>query len=120
MSTQLLGLVILTWCLGQGNPTPASLARSSQSACPTVAVECPSDIDKSVLVFKVKIAGEKLANSAMTYKWSVHGGEIREGQGTSAVSITNFDLRKKTLTVVVDVCGLPEGCAGNASCSISV
>jgi hypothetical protein len=120
MSTQLLGLVIFVCCFVQDNPTPALLTLSSQSACPTVAIECPSDIDQNVLVFKVKISGEKLTNAALTYRWTVYGGEIREGQGTSAVSITNFDLRKKTLTVVVDVCGLPDGCARKASCSISV
>ena len=120
MRVQLLGLVILICCVGQGNLAPPSLSRSSQSACPTVAIECPADIDKSVLLFKVKISGENVTNRALTYKWHVYGGEIKEGQGTSAVSIINFDLRRKTLTVVVDVCGLPEGCAGNASCSISV
>lgn len=120
MRAQLLGLVILLCWLGQGDPTAASLSRNSQTACPTVAVECPSDIDTSVLRFKVTISGEKVTNQALTYKWSVHGGEIKEGQGTSVVSITNFDLRKNTLTVVVDVCGLPDGCGGNASCSVSV
>lgn len=120
MRARLLGLVILLCCLGQGNPTAASFSRCSQTGCPTVSVECPADIDKSVLRFKVKISGEKVMNQALTYKWSVHGGEIKEGQGTSVVSITNFDLRKETLTVVVDVCGLPEGCGGNASCSVSV
>ncbi|HEY3040322.1 MAG TPA: hypothetical protein VGJ66_16415, partial [Pyrinomonadaceae bacterium] len=36
---------------------------------------------------------------ALRYKWTVHGGEREEGQGTPLVTITNFDLRKESVTV---------------------
>lgn len=120
MRVQLLGLVVLICCMGHGNPTPALLSTGSQSDCPTVAIEYPGDIDQSVFKFKVKISGGKMTYQALTYKWTVVGGELEEGQGTPSVSIINFDLRKKSLTVSVIVSGLPEGCDGSAACSISV
>jgi hypothetical protein len=119
MRSHFLGLVLLTCFVGHGDLASAFLSRASQSACPTVSVECPADIDKSELVFRVKLSGGNVTEG-LTFKWTVHGGEIKEGQGTSCVSITNFNLPQKTLTVAVEVGGLPEGCASTASCSISV
>ncbi|HKO96602.1 MAG TPA: hypothetical protein VJU86_06410 [Pyrinomonadaceae bacterium] len=120
MISPLFGLLILICCFGHGDLAPASIARSSQSACPKLAIEYPHDLDTSEFRFKVKVEGEKVANQALTYEWTADGGEIKEGQGTSLVRIVNFDLAKKSLTVIVNVRGLPQGCSGYASCTISI
>jgi hypothetical protein len=83
-------------------------------------VEAPKDIDGSELVFRVKVSGGNLRSESLTYKWTVYGGEMKEGQGTPSVTITNFDLRKKSVTVVVEVEKLPLKCATSASCTISI
>jgi hypothetical protein len=99
---------------------PAVALHSSQSDCPRITVEAPKDIEGRELIFKVKVSGRKLTDSTLTYKWSVYGGEMKEGQGTSSVTIVNFDLRGKSVTVVVEVGGLPAKCKSNsASCTIS-
>ena len=90
------------------------------SECPTLNVEAPKDVDKSELIFKAIVSGLKITNGSLKYKWSVDGGKMKDGQGTASVTIINFNLRKKSVTVVVEVEGLPARCVSRASCTISV
>jgi len=116
----ILVLILLTRALDYWDYSSAVALTSSQSACPTIAVDCPDDVwSKSVVVFKAKITGGKIADATLTYKWSVTGGEIKEGQGTPNITITNFNLKKQSLTVGLEVGGVPENCSARASCSIS-
>ena len=119
MKSKLLSLVLVSSAWLNVHPVFAVYSSESQSVCPTIQVECTDDIDKKVLVFKAKLSGGDVSPS-VTYKWSVHGGEIKDGQGTPTVTISNFTLRQKSLTVVVEVGGLPETCSSKASCTISV
>ena len=120
MKTQ-LAILILVLSLCNYAPRLPAVALHTLQDCPTITVEAPKDIDGRELIFKVKVSGPKLTGSTLTYKWSVYGGEMKEGQGTSSVTIVNFDLRRKSVTVVVEVGGLPANCKGNsASCTISV
>ncbi len=115
-----LAILILAYSLSNCAPFETAVAlRTSQSDCPTIMVEAPKDIDGSELVFRVKMAGGNVTES-LTYKWTVYGGKMKEGQDTSSVTITNFDLRRESVTVVVEVGGLPSKCATSASCTTSV
>jgi len=120
MTSQVLGLIVLTCAVSYDNLISPVRPFFSQSDCPSVTVDCSDDMDKSVVVFKAKLSEGKVPHQNLTYKWTVYGGEIKEGQGTSSVTITNFNLRHKSLTVVLEVGGLPEACSRKASCTISV
>ncbi len=76
---QALTLILLTSVLCQGNLISIAHSSSSQSECPSISVDCPDDMEKSVVVFKAKISGGRFNHQALTYKWVVSGGEIKEG-----------------------------------------
>lgn len=72
MRSQVFGLVLLICFVGLGDLISPLFSPGSQSACPTVAVDCADDIDKSVLVFKVKLSGQKVTHQTLTYKWTAY------------------------------------------------
>lgn len=93
------------------------------SNCPVVTVSCPDDVtDKETLIFKVQISEAKNAGRNLTYKWSVSGGEIKDGDGTPSITVVNFldAMKKEALRVSVEVGGLPEGCGNEASCTTAL
>ncbi len=113
----ILLLVFMLW--NSAIPSLGNRWPTEQSDCSTISVEAPENIDSRELIFKVKIAGGK--KETLTYKWSAYGGEIKTGQGTTSVTIVNFDLRRKSVTVVVELGGQPAKCESKtASCTISV
>ena len=120
MKGPVLGLILLVILGSDAHWLAGTALTGLLSECPTLNVEAPKDVDKSELIFKAIVSGPKLTNGSLKYKWSVDGGEMKDGQGTASVTIINFNLRKKSVTVVVEVEGLPARCASRASCTISV
>ena len=118
MKGHFLNLALLLGLGGHSFFAPPVVPQDSRSDCPRVEVECPEDDREDTLTFRVRLRGGQ-APPKLTYKWRVSGGEIKEGQGTPCVVITNVDLSKETLHVIVDVGGLPDGCGGNAACSMA-
>lgn len=92
---------------------------SAQSNCPNVSVSGPPNIiamgeqhtftanlDKEAAKYQVK------------YFWTISGGQIIEGQGTNILkAIQKPDDFGKTLTAIVEIKGLPQGCSNTASAS---
>lgn len=110
-------LVFMPW--NSVSSSPGNQWSTDQSDCSDISVEAPENVDGRELTFKVKIVGGK--KETLTYKWSAYGGEIKSGQGTRAVTIVNFDLRRQSVTVVVEIGGQPAKCElRTASCTISV
>ena len=120
MRLLLTGLLLLICGAGYNYSPSGSLSQDSQSKCPKIWIEAPIYVDQRVLPFKVHLSGGDCTLPTPTYKWAVHGGEIKEGQATTSITVINFDVCKKTVTALIDVGGLPEGCSSTASASISV
>jgi hypothetical protein len=101
-------------------PLKAPRHATAVAECPQLVVSCPDelpDADKPY-VAKARITGAD-PNQKLTYKWTVHGGEIVDGQGTESVNIRITD-RRKGVTATVEVGGLPENCSNTASCTLIV
>ena len=93
---------------------------TTRSRCPKVIVECPEDFSKDHLIFKAKLLDSSVPEQSLTYKWTVHGGEIKDGQGTASVTVINYDLIKMSLHATVEVGGLPKSCVNQNTCTTSV
>ena len=91
------------------------------TGCPNIyIVECPGlDRKDDTYTIMVKVEGVN-PDQKLTYHWTVYGGELKSGQGTSSITVKVGDLRKETFTARVKVCGVPEGCSNTASCSVAI
>lgn len=90
----------------------------AQSPCPTVSVVGPSGIVPigESMTFTAKVEGVDL--SKIEYKWTVSGGKIVGGQGTSNVIIvTPPEIIGETTIALVEVSELPANCPKTASSS---
>ena len=105
-------LLLLLFVLSVGAP------RAYSQSCPQFSVACPDSIDTSPVTFAVR-TGDDLSNKR-TFKWTVWGGEITGGQGTSSITVDVTGFGGKSITATVEVGGLPDGCGNTASCSLIV
>jgi hypothetical protein len=89
-------------------------AQTSQNpACPTISVTGGRIVKPGEpLDFTVKVENYDL--SKITFEWTVSGGKLIEGQGTTAIKVSK-DNEDENITATVTVKGLPEGCPMNAS-----
>jgi hypothetical protein len=99
---------------------PSGHAQKEQqpiSQCPVITVDCPSNCPKANenIIFRAKIRGSD-PNLAPKFNWSIFNGKIISGQGTSALTVT-IDNHCDSMTVTVDVDGLPAGCPSRAACT---
>ena len=100
--------------------TPGAGHHSFISDCPTLTIECPTDLPESGKTYTVKLrVGGGNPNQKLTYKWAVSNGEIVDGQGTCSVKIRISDL-SKGITATVEVGGMRTDCGNVASCSFVV
>src|SRR5688572_7331568 len=120
MKLQFATLILVLALCNYLHRLPGGALLSSHSDCPTIMVEAPTDVDGSELVFRVKVSGGQVTAESLSYKWTVYGGDLKEGQGTPSVTITNFDLRGQSVTAVVEVERLPLKCPTSASCTLSI
>jgi len=85
-------LNLLTW----------NLLAQTGCICPKIEVTGPSSLLRAgeTAVFTVKVAGD---TGQSTYNWTVSGGEISGGQGTSVIEVYTKGLegQKVTATVIV-------------------
>ena len=91
----------------------------SQDYCPTVSVTCPEFANGRSTTFTAHVGAVEPPNS---YKWTVSGGSIARGQGTSSIDV-NVNSKVRMVTATVEVTfphSLPEGCNFTASCSVIV
>ena len=89
--------------------------QASDPRCPQISVMGPSGIPdfKKPIVF-VATVGDEMQKFNPTYVWTTSTGEIVDGQGTLTVSVLHNDPRF-SLTVTLEVKGLPEHCPNAAS-----
>src|SRR2546426_9097832 len=74
---------------GQNSPTQGQHQAPIyvQQHCPTVTVSCPSDLgNDKPLIFTASIIGGD-PRAILTYKWTVYGGTIIQGQGTPTIKL---------------------------------
>lgn len=87
--------------------------------CPTITIDCPTQFIEPGETGTVSVNVSGVApNQNLTYKWSVNGGTIISGQGTSSITLTQE--AGQTTTATVDISGLPKGCEHTRSCSFIV
>ncbi len=96
-------------------------ARGATNAqtCPQIRVECPDTVkpDEDVS-FKVSVSDAD-PSVTLTFKWDVAGGQISGGQDTDSITIDRKGFAGQALTATVEVGGLPDGCEGSNSCTIT-
>jgi hypothetical protein len=100
----------------------AAAAFRRTGACPTLAVSCTELIRPGVPATFTLTVEDAPADAKLTYNWVISAGTISSGQGTSSITVdtTGVAFAPGGVTATVDVAGLPEGCAGSASCVTAV
>jgi hypothetical protein len=80
------------------------------SPCPTLSVTGPAGIPNpgEPILFTVHLSKEAEKYN-LEYKWTVHGGEIIEGQGSLSIKVLLKDSGE-SLTATANVLGLPANC----------
>jgi len=88
--------------------------------CPVITIECPPEVFEYGRTYTVtaRVSGGNSRN--LTYRWSVSGGKIVGGQGTSSIKVC-ANQAGLTPTATVEVGGLDKRCLNRtASCSFTV
>ncbi|HEX8285788.1 MAG TPA: PKD domain-containing protein [Pyrinomonadaceae bacterium] len=94
----------------------------SPPQCPTVVVSCPDDtLDPSrPKTFTAEVSGGD-PNVTPTFKWTVSGGAISDGQGTNSITVDTTGVASSTTTTAtVDVGGYDRSCQTSASCTRNI
>lgn len=101
---------------------PAGAAPRRTRACPVLAVSCQDVVRVGVPVTFTLTVKDLPDGAKLTYNWVVSAGTIESGQGASSVIVDTTGLTYSLghITATVAVTGLPEGCAGSASCATTV
>jgi len=80
--------------------------------CPSISVTGPAGIVDAGELAPYTVTVSNAEQYSLEYAWSISAGRIKEGQGTSSIKVIQPTT---TLTVTVEVKGLPEGCETSAS-----
>lgn len=93
-----------------------TIAQTNQiSQCPTISVIGPSSFpNPDELVTYTANVSEEANKYPIKFSWSVNGGQIIEGQGTSIIK-TTWKNSKYVFVATVKIEGLPENCANTFS-----
>jgi hypothetical protein len=88
--------------------------------CPTIAVTCPDNVEAGTQVnFTVNSVMGNL-RVPLTFKWTVSGGTIVEGQGTDFITVVSNNLEEKTVQATVEVGGIDSACDNKASSATEI
>jgi hypothetical protein len=89
--------------------------------CPTVSVDCPTGITQegTPITYTANVSGGD-PNASITYNWTVSGGTISGGQGTSSITVDTTGQGGQTITATVELGGVAPECNRTASCSSQV
>lgn len=124
MQLTLLAFLLLTPCgtsaQEQQQPTTQAATPVCCRLCPTINVTCPGSVlTGSTVNFSAQIVGAG-PDPHLTFAWSVSGGTIIDGQGTSAINVDTTGLNGQPLTTTIAVGGLDNSCSKTASCSTTI
>lgn len=104
----------------QSPATDKSRPISTERVCPVITVEELTGGAEPglVLTFAVSIAGGKPIKPA--FKWTVSGGTISEGQGTTEIKVDTAEVGAVPLTATVEVEGYELWCSRSASLTVAL
>ncbi len=86
------------------------------SPCPTINLSGPAGIPISGETINFKVDLIENGGNPVNYYWTVSGGTIIEGQGTTVISVaTNSDVGGKVLSATIEINGLPANRKNTAS-----
>ncbi len=93
-------------------------AQYATAVCPTVKIECSSEMvcPGSPLTFTATVEG---LPSGVTpqLNWKVSLGTISEGQGTQTITVAPEEIIGQSVTATVELVGFKSGCPLTASCT---
>jgi hypothetical protein len=105
---------------GQNSPTQGQHQAPTyvKQTCPAITVSCPSELGngKPLTLTASIIGGEP--GAVLTYKWTVYGGNIIQGQGTPTIRLKPDG--GTSYTGALEVGGLNPSCSSKASCSLVI
>jgi hypothetical protein len=82
------------------------------SPCPTVEVKGPMGIvpiGKKITF--TAVVNENAKDHSFEYKWTIKGGEIIEGQGTSVITVVqSTEIQSASFEAMLEIIGLPDEC----------
>jgi hypothetical protein len=93
-------------------PTPAVLP--TPTPCPKVTVAARDSVDAGDTLMFAAILKDFDPKDMPTFSWSVSGGTISTGQGTTSIKLDTSELGGQVITATVSVFG-PYGCTGSYS-----
>jgi len=86
--------------------------------CPNVLISCPDRVvPNQPLTFSATATGGS-GNVTPVYRWTVSGGRIIEGQGTTSIKVDTTGLGGQTIRATFSVDGYPKDCS--ASCGAQI
>lgn len=86
--------------------------------CPSISRTCPDTVKVGTPVVFTAEATGGTPGVTPTYQWTVTGGQITSGQGTTSITVDTTGMGGKTITANFDVLGYHKPCP--ASCTVSV
>lgn len=89
-------------------------AQTETSPCPKISVSGPaSPFAESPWTYTASV--ENSENIEIEYLWQTTAGKIIAGQGTRAIELDIRDTKGRSITVTVEIKGLPENCPNSFS-----
>jgi hypothetical protein len=100
-------------------PTPVLVPTSlpTPSACPTLSVSCPADVEQGAPI-RFKATASSTAN--LSYNWSLSAGAVSGGQGTPSLTVNTDGLGGQAVTATVEFHGPDISCSGTVSCTTGI
>ena len=97
-----------------------AFCQESSLPCPSISISGPAGVPNigDKIPFSLSI-GKEIELYSPTYRWSATTGDIILGKDNRSVDLINADLINKSLTVTVQIDGLPQGCPNVASETMS-
>lgn len=106
--------------LAQAGVFAQCVSQVSTQECPDIDIKCPDDFEwpEKPLTFTAFVRGGDIKVKP-TFTWSIYGGKIIAGQGTSTITVGEL-VTYSEYTATVKVNGYPEKCTSTASCTLNV
>ncbi len=96
-----------------------NLLGQSNCVCPNIEIMGPAGVLKAgePAVFTAQVGGDK---GQSTYNWTVSGGVITKGQGTSVIEVDTSGLEGNTITATVQIGGWCAACENMTRSEVAV
>lgn len=105
--------------------TASESVRSSSSQrmstpCPSLSISGPSGTAMFDRIPFTLSIGREIDLYQVVYKWWASQGDIVVGSDNKSIEVLNVDFREKSLTVSIEISGLPKHCSNTFSETMSV